>query len=385
MADVDVLENPFKDDMIDNDDDREEMPLRNLGDDDNGDMAPLQETTFSRIELKSAFIDSILKKYGGQLDSTTRALLRPQLTHEGELWYYNTEMNGETVKVRLTGRNGKLLARSTVERQKGGRDFFRAFSSDELVEAGVQRDIEDAAEDETNVLRPEDRRELGGVAKTLIPTSSKLKSALANVKWASTELEKARGELERAQTEEDIQYWEKEVQRFETLKILYTRARDSLEPSQISRLRTLLRNLGEDDRPLGDRLRDLFREEGVTIVSIVGAVIMTITALGLGIANAVKGVVKPSPTPSPNPPDKPTIRDRVREALKKLAGYLKELAKKGAAALPGLIGSIASFILRKAGEAIGYVAEHLWILVVMCVTALFGLITKKFSGSNKND
>jgi hypothetical protein len=49
----------------------------------------------------------------------------------------------------------------------------------------------------------------------------------------------------------------------------------------------------------------------------------------------------------------------VRDALKKLAGYVKELEKKGAAALPGLIGSVGSFILRKAGEVVGYVAEHL--------------------------
>jgi hypothetical protein len=103
--------------------------------------------------------------------------------------------------------------------------------------------------------------------------------------------------------EEDFSYWEKEVERFETQKTLYTRARDSLEPSQWARIKMLFRNVGEDERPLGDRLRDLFREEGVTIVSIVGAVIMTITDLGIGIANALKGAVKPKP--GPTPPDKP--------------------------------------------------------------------------------
>jgi hypothetical protein len=83
-------------------------------------------------------------------------------------------MNGETVRVRLTGRDGKLLAKSTIERQRGGRYFFHAFSSAELVEVAVQRDIEDAVGDDMNPLRPEDRREVSGLAKTLVPTTSKL-------------------------------------------------------------------------------------------------------------------------------------------------------------------------------------------------------------------
>jgi hypothetical protein len=92
MAEADVIENTFGDDMIDDDDDREMVPLRNLGCDDDGNMTPLHETVFTRmgVEIKVAFIDSILKKYGGGLDSTIRALLRPQLTHENRMWYYNT-------------------------------------------------------------------------------------------------------------------------------------------------------------------------------------------------------------------------------------------------------------------------------------------------------
>ncbi len=76
--------------------------------------------------------------------------------------------------------------------------------------------------------------------------------------------------------------------------------------------------------------------------------------------------------------DKPTLKDRLREILKRLAGYLKELAKKGAAALPGFIGSVVGFILKKAGEVVGYVAEHLIILLILIVTLILEYIRKRF-------
>jgi hypothetical protein len=90
---------------------------------------------------------------------------------------------------------------------------------------------------------------------------------------------------------------------------------------------------------------------------------MTITAIALGIANALK-----TPTPGPPKPDppKPSIPDKIRDVLKKF--------KKGAAALPGLIGTIVSFIFKTAGQAVGFLAEHLVLGLIAIVVIVFEVI-----------
>ena len=97
---------------------------------------------------------------------------------------------------------------------------------------------------------------------------------------------------------------------------------------------------------------------------------MTFTTIGLGISNALGGNKSaPTPTPTPTPDKPPSIPDRVKEGLQKLAEWLKELAKKSTAALPGIIGSIVSFILKSAGTIVGFMAEHL-IIVLFVVTSV---------------
>ena len=43
---------------------------------------------------------------------------------------------------------------------------------------------------------------------------------------------------------------------------------------------------------------------------------------------------------------------------------LKELGKRLGEILPGMIGAIASFISRTAGEVIGFLAKNAWLLIV---------------------
>ena len=59
----------------------------------------------------------------------------------------------------------------------------------------------------------------------------------------------------------------------------------------------------------------------------------------------------------------------------KFADWLKAQAAKSAAALPGIIGSIVSFILKSAGAVVGFLAEHLIILVFIIVASIIlGLV-----------
>ena len=46
-------------------------------------------------------------------------------------------------------------------------------------------------------------------------------------------------------------------------------------------------------------------------------------------------------------------------------------------ALPGLIGSIVSFIFKAAGQAISFLAVHAWLLILAVVAFLVERVTKR--------
>ena len=105
---------------------------------------------------------------------------------------------------------------------------------------------------------------------------------------------------------------------------------------------------------------------------------MFFSTLGLSISNSLKSTPLPSPTPGPEPtppgPDK-SITDKIKEGLRKFAERLKEMEKKSVASLPGIIGTIVSFIIKSAGAAVGFLAEHLIILVGIIVASIIaGLV-----------
>ena len=56
---------------------------------------------------------------------------------------------------------------------------------------------------------------------------------------------------------------------------------------------------------------------------------------------------------------------------------LKDIGSKVASALPGLIGSIVSFLFKAAGQAIGFLAEHTWLLTLAVVAFLVEKYIKK--------
>lgn len=59
-------------------------------------------------------------------------------------------------------------------------------------------------------------------------------------------------------------------------------------------------------------------------------------------------------------------------------GY-RQLAKKSVFILPGLIGSIVSFIFQAAGQVISFQAEHTWLLILAVVAFLMEQFLKRKS------
>ena len=113
---------------------------------------------------------------------------------------------------------------------------------------------------------------------------------------------------------------------------------------------------------LGERIRTLFKEQGITIVSILTAFGMT---LGVLIEALLGGPSMSTPTSeSTTTSDKKGgAREWIMNKLKALSQLLGKLADKALASLPGIIGSILSWILNRAKEVIGWLSQNLWALI----------------------
>ena len=117
------------------------------------------------------------------------------------------------------------------------------------------------------------------------------------------------------------------------------------------------REIEAEGLSLRDRLREkvkaIFKKYGVTVTAIFLAAGVTIGAVVGAITNALKAMGN------------------------QLANGLKTVGAKAAFALPGLISAIVSFLFKTAGQAIGYLAEHTWLLILAAVVFIFEKYIKK--------
>ena len=109
----------------------------------------------------------------------------------------------------------------------------------------------------------------------------------------------------------------------------------------------------EERMSIRDRVKAIFKKYGFTafaVLSAVGAVIGVIVSnLKSGLSRLGKGVGK---------------------------GF-KAIGKKLGEILPGMIGAIASFIFKTAGEAIGFLAKNAWLLIVAVVVYFIEQVKNK--------
>ena len=113
---------------------------------------------------------------------------------------------------------------------------------------------------------------------------------------------------------------------------------------------------------LGERIRTLFKEQGITIVSI-------LTAVGMAIGVLIEALLE-GPSTSTSTSQSTTTSDKkggarewMENKLKALLQLPGKLAEKALASLPGIIGSIISWILNRAKEVIGWLSQNLWALI----------------------
>jgi len=99
----------------------------------------------------------------------------------------------------------------------------------------------------------------------------------------------------------------------------------------------------EERMSLKDRIKRIFKKYGFTVVSVAIAVS---TVIGVIISQ---------------------LKNGLSSVAKGVGNGFKTLGKKLGQILPGMIGAIASFIFKTAGEVVSFVAEHAWLLIVAVV------------------
>ena len=125
--------------------------------------------------------------------------------------------------------------------------------------------------------------------------------------------------------------------------------RVTFRETEIGRINTQL----EENNSLSEKVKEIFKKYGVTVTAIFLAAGVTIGAVIATITNALKAMGK------------------------QMANGLKAIGAKAASALPGLIGAIVSFLFKTAGQVLGFLAEHTWLLILAVVVFLVESYIKK--------
>ena len=133
--------------------------------------------------------------------------------------------------------------------------------------------------------------------------------------------------------------------------------------NQITSFKETIAKVLDSNTSLAEKIRTLFREQGITIACILMAIRMAIGVLveallpGGGGAAAASGGGEP-------PKDVAGLKEWIRNKLKALSSLLGQLGIKAAEALLGIIRGIISWILNRAKDVVGWVSQNLWALVV---------------------
>ena len=143
--------------------------------------------------------------------------------------------------------------------------------------------------------------------------------------------------------------------------------------NQITSFKEMIAKVLDKDTSLANKIRTLFREQGITIASILTAVRMAISVLVEALLPGGGTVASPPP-----PKDEKGVKGWLRNKLKALASLLGRSGVKAAEALPGIIGAIISWVLNRAADVVGWVSQNLWALVVGISGLLYTyMVTKK--------
>ena len=109
----------------------------------------------------------------------------------------------------------------------------------------------------------------------------------------------------------------------------------------------------EEALPLRERVKNIFKKYGWTLQAIVLAAGLVLGAVALAALNGLKA------------------------GTKAVGKGLKTIGQKLGSLLPGLIGSIVSFIFRSAGQVLSFLGDHAWLFILAIVAFFMERLLKK--------
>ena len=224
-------------------------------------------------------------------------------------------------------------------------------------------------------------RELQGLDKALQRTRGELTNNLSKLTELDKDIARQKQKLQEAEDETSKRDIKSRIQNLEDERAARLEAASANKEElrgQINRIKETINKVLKEDTTLRERLKTLFKEQGITIVSI-------LTAIGMIIGVIVQAVIPTTgggTTPS-KPPSKEGVNDWVKKQLHNLARLLANLAGKAAAALPGVIGSIVSWLLSATGKVVNWFGNNLWALVVLVAGLLYAAAKEWINKSHK--
>ena len=222
-------------------------------------------------------------------------------------------------------------------------------------------------------------RELTSLDKALLSIRGELTKNLAKLTDIDKDIAKENRKLQEAEDEiakRDIRSRIKNLEDERDARLEAASANKEELRGQINRIKETINKVLKEDTTLRERLKTLFKEQGNTIVSI-------LTAIGMVIGVIVEAVIPTTGGAETTPPSKEGVKDWVKKQLQNLARLLANLAGKAAAALPGIIGSIVSWLLSATGKVVNWFGNNLWAIVVLVVGLLYAAAKEWINKSHK--
>ena len=215
-------------------------------------------------------------------------------------------------------------------------------------------------------------RELEGLDKELRTISGSLRSAIAKSIAKQVDIDKENRKLEEMANDETYSNEQREevrarLQRFQdeqkaiSDQIRILKGRYSNQIYQIRE--SIMKFLDKETGTLVERIRTLFKEQGIMIVSILTAVGMVIGVLIEALLGGPSTTSTPTSQSTTTSDKKGGPREWIKNKLKALSSLLGKLAAKAGATLPGIIGSIVAWLLNHAKEVVGWLSQNLWALI----------------------
>ena len=129
-------------------------------------------------------------------------------------------------------------------------------------------------------------------------------------------------------------------------------ARYAANVDELARLESQIQER-EQELPLRERVKNIFKKYGWTLQAVALAVGIVLSALALAATNGLKA------------------------GTKAIGNGLKAIGQKLGSLLPGLIGSIVSYIFKAAGQVFSFLAEHAWLLILAVVAFFMEKLLKR--------